>query len=120
MGDEKDSSGKDETKPEGDDNDDKEEDKDDKEEDKDGKEEDKDGKEEPEPSAEGKIKTHEVDSVIDKMNMLNEMFEMILKHMDKVIPVHGHDEKDSSGKDETKPEGDDDDEKKEEKTEGDD
>merc|ERR1712025_129354 len=98
----------------------KEEEKDDKEEDKDGKEEDKDGKEEPEPSAEGKIKTHEVDSVIDKMNMLNEMFEMILKHMDKVIPVHGHDEKDSSGKDETKPEGDDDDEKKEEKTEGDD
>merc|ERR1712025_1514328 len=78
--------------------DEEEEDKDDKEEDKDGKEEDKDGKEEPEPSAEGKIKTHEVDSVIDKMNMLNEMFEMILKHMDKVIPVHGHDEKDSSGK----------------------
>merc|ERR1712176_1342132 len=64
--------------------------------------------------------THEVDSVIDKMNMLNEMFERILKHMDKVIPVHGHDEKDSSGKDETKPKGDDDDEKKEEKTEGDD
>merc|ERR1712025_637051 len=100
--------------------DEEEEEKDGKEDEKDDKEEDKDGKEEPEPSAEGKIKTHEVDSVIDKMNMLNEMFEMILKHMDKVIPVHGHDEKDSSGKDETKPEGDDDDEKKEEKTEGDD
>merc|ERR1712029_1323355 len=98
------------------------------EEEKDGEGDDKetaDGKEEAEPeegkpkSEEGKIKTHEVDSVIDKMNMLNEMFESILKHMDKVIPVHGHDEKDSKGKDEPKPEGEDDDEKKEEKTEGD-
>merc|ERR1712179_554312 len=37
----------------------------------------------------GMIKTAEVDSVIDKMNPLNEMFERILKHMDKVIPTQG-------------------------------
>merc|ERR1712198_596116 len=54
---------------------------------KDGEGDDKestDGKEEAEPE-EGKIKTHEVDSVIDKMNMLNEMFESILKHMTKLF-----------------------------------
>merc|ERR1712080_358727 len=65
--------------------------------------------------ASGVIKTHEVDKVIDKMNSLNEMFEKILKHMDKVIPVHGDAENATSEKDETKDEGNEDGENNEEK-----